>query len=175
VHVPGVSVHVYQRGANRAVTFLDDEDYEQFQALAIQSMRANDVLVHAFALMTNHYHLIVTPRDQHALSAAVHSLAGEYSRHHNRRYKRIGPTWNNRYGASLLKDERYLLGCLRYVEKNPVEAAIVKKPEAYRWSSYRFHALGETSSWLVFHDLYLRLGATPQDRQTAYRAMFASD
>ena len=175
IHIPGVSVHVYQRGANRSVTFFDDEDFEKFEALTVESTRAYDVIVHAFTLMTNHYHLVVTPKDQRALSRVVHSLAGEYSRYHNRKYTRIGPTWNGRYGASLLSDERYFLGCLRYVEKNPVTASIVETPEAYRWSSYRFHAMGEPSSWLVFHDLYLRLGPTPGTRQTAYRAMFAGD
>ena len=122
--------------------------------------------------MKNHYHLIVTPNDQSALSKTVHELAGEYSRYFNRRYSRIGPTWNNRYGAALLDDERYVLGCLRYVERNPVSANIVTEPEAYRWSSYRFHALGEASSWLEPHALYLALGSNPEERQIAYRAMF---
>jgi putative transposase len=170
-----VSVHVYQRGANRAVTFLDDEDYERFTTMATDATQSNDVIVHGFVLMANHYHLILTPRDQKSLSATVHELAGEYSRYHNRKYGRIGPTWNNRYGAAMLSDERYFLGCLRYVEQNPVKADIVSTPEAYLYSSYRFHALGEPSSWLEFHHLYLILGSTPEARQTAYRALFDSD
>lgn len=175
IHISGVSVHVFQRGANRAVTFLDDEDYARFTTLAIDATQTNDVIVHGFVLMANHYHLIVTPQDQPSLSNAVHELAGEYSRYHNRKYGRIGPTWNSRYGASLLSDERYFLGCLRYVEQNPVKANVVTTPEAYPWSSYRFHASGEPSSWLEFHDLYLILGPTPEARQTAYRALFDSD
>jgi putative transposase len=175
IHVPGVSMHVYQRGANRAVTFFDDEDFDKFTSIAIDATRTNDVIVHGFALMTNHYHLIATPKDQRSLSSAIHELAGEYSRYHNRKYARIGPTWNSRYGASLLSDERYFLGCLRYVEQNPVTANIVTKPEAYRWSSHRFHARGEPSSWLEFHALYLILGSSPEARQTAYRALFTSD
>jgi putative transposase len=175
IHIPDVSVHVYQRGANRAVTFLDDEDYDKFTSLAVDATKTNDVIVHGFVLMTNHYHMIVTPKDQSSLSSAVHELAGEYSRYHNRKYGRIGPTWNNRYGASLLSDERYFLGCLRYVERNPVNANLVSTPEAYRWSSYRFHASGEPNPWLQFHHLYLILGPTPDARQTAYRALFNAD
>ncbi len=173
VYVPGMSVHVYNRGANKATIFHDDGDCQQFLAIAQQAGDTNGLAVHGFTIMSTHFHLIATPQHKDALSSALHDIDGRYSKYYNNRYRRIGPTWNGRYGARLLRNERYWLSCLRYVEHNPVKAQLVETPEAYEWTSYRVHALGETNDWLVLHPLYLSLGSTPSKRQAMYRAICA--
>ena len=175
VFVPCLSVHVFQRGHNRAPIFAADDDYEQFLRLAREATARNGVDVHGFGFMTNHYHLVATPQRESSLPRAIQALAGKYTRYYNKRYGRTGTLWGGRYQTRHIEDERYWLTCLRYVEANPVEAKIVVSPEDYRWTSYRVHALGEPSDWLVPHDLYLRLGATPVERQRAYRAYWVSD
>jgi putative transposase len=175
VFIAGVSHHVYQRGHNRSDIFAGDSDYRRFLWQARKSMTNCGVDTHAFALMRNHYHFVVTPRTKDSLPDAMQDLLGEYTTYFNRKYGRSGTLWNDRYRAKSIEDERYWLNCLRYVEANPVEAGIVTTPESYRWTSYRVHAAGEPSGWLVLHPLYLRLGKTPTERQIAYRALWSSN
>lgn len=122
--------------------------------------------------MTNHYHFVVTPPTKDSLSLAMGILVGEYTKYFNRSYERTGTLWGSRFQAKPIEDERYWLNCLRYVEANPVEAKLVSAPGQYRWSSYRFHAEGESSDWLVPHRLYLSLGKNAAERQEAYRALW---
>jgi hypothetical protein len=89
----------------------------------------------------------------------------------NKKYGRTGTLWDGRYRDPIVAEERYFFTCLRYIEHNPVKARMVIRPEDYRWSSYRFHAYGEPSAWLVPHPLYLALGKTAKERQAAYRAL----
>ena len=121
--------------------------------------------------MTTHYHVIVTPSRERALSTAMQAIGGAHTRYFNAKYGRMGPLWNERYGATLLDDERYWYTCLRYVDLNPFSAGIVTAPEDAQWSSYRNHALGQPCDWLTPHPLYFRLGSTPALRQEAYRAI----
>ena len=170
--IPGLSVHVIQRGNNRNAIFGDQADYEVFLAFLRAASERYGVAVHGYALMTNHSHLIVTPKDAEALPRTMKEHGGRYVKHYNRKYQRIGTLWNGRHRALLIDDERYWLTCLRYVEQNPLRAQLVRVPEAYPWSSYRVHALGEDPDWLELHPLYLALGHNSQDRQAAYRALF---
>jgi putative transposase len=124
--------------------------------------------------MTTHYHLIVTPTEDGALARAMRVIGIRHTHYFNRKYGRTGTIWNERYGAAILEDERYWYNCLRYVELNPFRAHVVAAPEDSRWSSYRFHALGEPCDWLTPHPLYMRLGSTAKVRQDAYRALCAT-
>ncbi len=171
VYIPGVSAHVFLRGHNCAQIFRDDDDYTRFLGIIRSAVARYAVDVHAYALMSNHYHLIATPRSETALPQAMKQIDGDYTKYHNRRYERLGTAWCSRYGAKLLDDERYWLTCLKYVEKNPVTAGLVAHAELYRWSSYRIHAAGAPNIWLVSHPLYDSLGTTPAERQAAYRAI----
>ena len=155
VFVPGASVHVIQRGNNRGAVFGRRSDYERFIALLREAAARYEVAVHAFALMTTHVHLLVTPRSRFALPKTMKSCAGRYVQYFNREYSRTGTLWNGRYKPILVDDERHWLTCLRYIERNPVEAGMVRDPGEYPWSSYRTHAFGEPSTWLTPHPLYL--------------------
>src|SRR4029450_12142862 len=134
IYLPGVSVHVMQRGNNKKAIFLDDHDCEVFLDLLLNAAVDFALAVHAFALMKNHYHLLATPGDETSLSRTIQEVAGNYCQFFNRRYGRIGTIWNGRYKPLLITDERYWLTCLRYIEQNPVRARIVDSPELYRWS-----------------------------------------
>ena len=172
VFLPGLSVHIIQRGINRLSIFGDRADYEVFLTILRVASKRYGVAIHGYALMTNHTHLIVTPADAAALPRTMKELGGRYVEHYNRKHQRIGTLWTGRYRGLLIDDERYWLTCLRYIEQNPVRANMVDAPDAYPWSSYRVHALGEESDWLELHDLYLALGHDSQERQAAYRALF---
>jgi putative transposase len=173
IYIPDVSVHVFQRGINHGAIVRDERDHEELLRLIVKAAADRGVSVHAFALMTTHYHLIVTPRAGGVLARTMQEIGFHYTRHFNRKYGRIGTIWNDRYSGILLDDERYWYNCLRYVELNPFAAHMVSAPEDYRWSSYRVHASGEPCAWLAPHPLYLALGPTAEIRQTAYRAMCA--
>jgi putative transposase len=162
---------VIHRGINRQCIFGDDMDHEVFLTFLEAAMSRHAVAVHCFALMKTHYHLIVTPGDERALPNAMRRLGIRYVLYYNRKYGRVGTLWTGRYKGLPIEDENYWLTCLRYVELNPVRAQIVHRPEDYRWSSYRVHAFGEPSRWLVEHHLYTAFGRTPEERQAAYRAL----
>jgi putative transposase len=169
----GESLHVYNRGNNRTTIFQEDIDRETFLVLVERSTERKGVAVHALALMTTHFHLLVTPRAEHALSLAMKQIGERYSRYYNGKYGRTGTLWERRYQAVQMNDDAHSLICLRYIEQNPVRAGLVSHPEAYRWSSYAVHALGHRSDWLVPHTAYLALGHTDEERQAAYQAICA--
>lgn len=171
VYIPGAAVHVIQRGNNRGPIFTDERDYETFLALLSESSRSRGTSVHGFTLMTTHYHLIVTPQHKMALPRTIQHFGARYVQYYNKRHKRTGTLWDGRYKDPIVADDRYFFTCLRYIEHNPVKAQMVSQPEAYRWSSYRVHAYGEASAWLVPHPLYVALGKNPRERQAAYRAL----
>jgi putative transposase len=169
--VRDLTAHVIHRGNNRMAIFGDDEDRYVFLNFLQSAAARFSVSVHAYVLMTTHYHLLLTPHDEVAMPRAMKSLAGRYSEHFNRKNGRCGTLWNERYQSIFIGDERHLLTCLRYIEQNPVRAHIVDSPGAYRWSSYAFHAEGHASDWLVRHPVYLSLGPSDTQRRAAYRAL----
>jgi putative transposase len=171
--VPGVSLHVRQRGNNRCAIFGDDSDYESFLVMLQSATKRYRVDVHGYSLMTTHTHLLVTPSTTSGASKAMKQVGVAYVLYFNKKYQRVGTLWTGRYKAKPITDERYWLTCLRYIEQNPVRAGMVVRPEQYRWSSYRVHALGHHSDWLASHPLLGALGATPAERQAAYRALCA--
>jgi len=171
--VIGLSVHVIQRGNNRGSIFGVQSDYENFLELLTRASRKYAVFIHAFVLMTTHFHLIATPTSEEGLPRMMKALDGGYVRYYNRRQQRVGTLWNGRYRGLPIDDERYWLTCLRYVEQNPVRAGMVQTPNEYEWSSYAAHAFGKWPSWLTPHVIYQSLGSSDGERQRAYRQLCA--
>ena len=169
----GLSVHLIRRGNNRGPIFVDDYDRETFLALLETTSRSHAVDVHGYVLMSNHYHAIVTPHDGTRLSLLMRDMGREYVLRYNRRHNRIGTLWAGKPRPIPIRDERYWLTCLRYIEQNPIRAGLVADAGDYPWSTYRFNALGEPNQWLVRHPDYEALGGTDAARQQAYRALFA--
>jgi putative transposase len=171
VYLPDISLHVIRRGINRAPIFAEETDYEFILALLDFTSGRHGVDVHGYTLMTNHYHLIVTPRSATALPDMMRDLGREYVLGYNRKHGRIGTLWAGRHRQIPITDERYWLTCLRYIEQNPVRAQMVARPGDYKWSSFRANGMGESVPWLTPHPVYLALGSTPEERQIAYRAI----
>ena len=169
----GMALHVTQRGNNRTVTFRKQSDYEMFLLFLRLTTARYDLQLHAYALMSNHFHLMVTPESLDQLSRAMQSLGRRYVRFFNDRYKRTGTLWEGRYRTALIANERYWLACLRYIEMNPVRGGLVPSPELYKWSSCRAHALGTPDVLLASHAIYEGLRKTSDRRQEVWRGICA--
>jgi putative transposase len=126
--------------------------------------------VHAYVLMSNHVHLLVSPRDIDGLSEMMRGINQILVQCLNRRHQRCGSLWQSRPKASMVDSSSYLLNCYRYIELNPVRAAMVESPWLYPWSSYAVNASGRPSQLVKPHRGYLDLGPTIDVRQAAYRA-----
>jgi len=164
---PGFPQHLVQRGNNREPCFFAESDYLAYLRWLERAACAYGVSVHAYVLMPNHVHLLATPQIEGGISKMMQYLGRQYVQHVNRTYGRSGTLWERRFLASLVETE-CLLPLYRYIESNPVRAGLVAEPEHYRWSSARAHLVPNGASFLVYHDMYLRLGDTPQLRAHAY-------
>ena len=174
IHLDGVPLHIVQRGHNRAPCFFAQADYRAYLAWLDESLREVSCALHAYVLMTNHVHLLLTPSRADSVPKAMISLGRRYVQYINRTYRRTGTLWDSRYKSSTVQAEKYLLTCQRYIELNPVLAGMVDDPVHYQWSSYRANALGEADGLLTRHALYEALGRTDPGRQSAYRTLFRS-
>ena len=168
----GVPQHVVQRGNDRQPCFFRPDDYGRYLANLRESSLRYGVAVHAYVLMTNHVHLLVTPSTIGAVSRMMQCLGRRYVAHINVSYRRTGTLWEGRFKSCLVDTDAYLLTCQRYIELNPVRARMVARPEDYAWSSYRWHALGEADSTLRSHDGYRALGDSEDERRMVYRRLF---
>ncbi len=170
--LPDQPLHVIQRGNNRSAIFFDIEDYEHYRNWLAGAAVEYGCLIHAYVLMTNHVHLLVTPERAESLPRAMQSLGRRYVRAINAARRRSGTLWEGRYRAAPIDSEAYFLACCRYIELNPVRARMVAHPADYRWSSYRAHAHGATDALVSDHPLYHALGRGAAERQTAYQGLF---
>jgi putative transposase len=170
--LPGYPQHVIQRGNNRSAIFASAADYEFYLEKLLEGCNKHGCDVHAYVLMTNHVHLLLTPHTEGSIAKLMQFIGRYYVQYFNERYRRTGTLWEGRYKSTLLDTEQYLMTCYRYIEANPERAGMVESPADYPWSSYRANTLGESSRLVVPHSLYRCLGATPKERQAAYRALF---
>ena len=170
--LPGVAVHVVQRGHSRNPVYFDTADYYAYLDYLFDAAKRFGCGIHAYALMTNHVHLLMTPENRESVSLVMQSLNRLYVPYVNFTYGTSGSIWEGRFKASLINHEEYLLTCMRYIELNPVRAGMVLTPEEYRWSSYGVNAWGDADVRVIQHPLYLSLGQTTETRRRAYRALF---
>jgi putative transposase len=171
---PGFPHHVVQRGNNRQEVFRDAADCERYLELLTELSASMTTPVHAYVLMPNHVHLLLTPTESHSLGRLMQALGRRYVMWFNRRHTRTGTLWEGRYRACVIESERYLFACSRYIEMNPVRAGLVADPAEYRWSSYTHHVGLRPEPIIVEHPLIWSLGNTPFERQAAYRRLFDS-
>lgn len=172
VVAPGYPQHVIHRGNNRQDIFFADGDFERYLAWLGDAARRHDCAIHAYVLMTNHIHLLVTPNDEDGMPRMMQSVGRRYSGYVNARYGRTGTLWEGRYRSCVVDSDRYLFTCARYIELNPVRAGLVRHPAGYRWSSYHHNAQGRPDPMVTPHALYRDLGAGRDRRAQAYRALF---
>ncbi len=169
LELPGTPLHIIQRGVNRCAIFVDDVDRRHYYDLLCEAARSYGIAVHAYVFMGNHLHLLLTSSQPGALSLAMRNTGQCYVQSFNRRHRRSGTLWQGRFKSCLVDTERYLMTLYRYIELNPVRAAMVDRPEAHRWSSVHAN-LGVLSDPLVTpHSQYLALDQDASIRVEAYR------
>jgi putative transposase len=173
--LPGVALHVVQRGHDRQACFREATDHLVYLALLRDGLEKSQCALHAYCLMTNHVHLLLTPPDASACALLMRSLGQCYVQYFNRRYRRSGTLWEGRFRSCLVDSARYVLACYRYIERNPVRAGMVSSAAAYPWSSYDGNAGGVEDRLLTPHLEYLGLGQEESRRQWAYRQLFAAN
>jgi putative transposase len=175
IHLAGLPLHIVQRGHNREACFFAEDDYHAYRHWLGEALVATGCQLHAYVLMTNHVHLLLTPPTPEAVSRLMISLGRRYVQYINKTYRRTGTLWDSRYKSSLVQADAYLLLCQRYIELNPVRAAMVDDPAHYRWSSYRANGLGQDDPLLTAHAVFEGLGQERTARLKAYRALFRAE
>ena len=170
--IPGVPLHIVQRGHNRSAVFLDANDCRYYRQLLFETSRRFDCAIHAYVLMTNHVHLLVTPNEERGPARMMQTIGRKFVRTVNACRERSGALWEGRYKSMIIASERYFLTCSRYIELNPVRAGLVAHPGLYEWSSYRHNAEDGCDALITEHALYRALAPGTDQRRTAYRILF---
>jgi putative transposase len=173
--IAGLPHHVIQRGNDRRAIFVDDADRERYLATLREIAGAARLVVHAYALMPNHVHLLATPQSAGDVGRVIQALGRRYVRWFNDRHTRTGALFEGRYRSTVVEADRYLLACMRYIELNPVRAGLASEPAEFRWSSHRHHIGRAVDPLVTDHPVYWALGNTPFERQAAYLRLFEHD
>ena len=171
LNLAGIPQHITQRGNNRQACFFAEFDYHLYLDLLAEACKKHQCNVHAYVLMTNHVHLLITPEIPTGVSLVIRDLGRDYVRQVNKIYKRTGTMWEGRFKSSLVDHHNYCLACYRYIELNPVRAGMVTNPHDYRWSSFNYNALGGQSDFLVPHECWLALGQDRLERLWNYKEL----
>lgn len=169
VILPNVPIHIIQRGNNRQACFAVEEDFQNYLIWLKEYAEKTACHIHAFVLMINHVHLLLTADNKGSAAQLMKALGQRYVQYFNRIYHRTGTLWEGRYRSCLLQEEDYLFSCMRYIELNPVRAGMVHHAGDYPWSSYRTNAQGVASDLIQPHVLYQKLG------KSNYHALFNND
>lgn len=173
--MPDIALHIVQRGHDRRECFRHETDYLVYLSTLRELLPKTGCALHAYCLMTNHVHLLLTPATATACALLMRNLGQRYVQYFNRRYERSGTLWEGRFRSCLVDSARYVLACYRYVERNPVRARMVDSPLAYRWSSHGGNAGELSNALLTPHAEYLALGQDDAVRLAAYRGLFAAE
>ncbi len=172
ISIPGIPWHIIQRGNNRSACFYAEEDYQFYLHYLEEFATKFGCAIHAYVLMTNHVHLLLTPSRPDSVALLMKNLGQRYVQYINRTYRRSGTLWEGRFRSCLTQTEEYVLACYRYIELNPVRAGMVVRPQDYRWTSYHANALGKGSRIINPHEKFMRLGSDDKNRQLTYQALF---
>lgn len=166
--LPGYPHHVIQRGNNRQPIFAAAADYQVLLDLLDENARRFGVAIHAYVLMGNHFHLLVTPQTADGLPQMMQAVGRRYVRYFNDRQQRSGTLWEGRYKSTVIQAENYLLACMAYIDLNPVRAGLVAQARDYPWSSHGHYIGQRTDKLITPHPLVWELGNTPFAREAAY-------
>lgn len=172
--LPGYPHHIIQRGNNRQPIFASTAHYQTLLDLLQDNAKKFDVAIHAYVLMSNHFHLLATPHTQDGLPQMMQAVGRRYVRHFNESQHRSGTLWEGRYKSTLIQTERYLLACMAYIDLNPVRAGMVAQARDYPWSSHGYYTGLRTDKLVTAHPLIWELGNTPFAREAAYADLVQS-
>ena len=170
--IPDLSLHVVQRGHDGDDCFFEEADYVAYLDYLGTFAARFGCSVHAYCLMTNHVHLFLTPSTSDGCSLLMKNIGQRHVQRINARRQRSGTLWEGRFYSCPVPTERYALACYRYIEFNPVEAAMVAHPREYRWSSYGAKARGGANAVVSPHPAYAALGSDWGARGKAYAGLF---
>jgi putative transposase len=167
---PGVALHIIQRGNNRNACFREDSDYLTYLAQLRQLTTKHRCDLHAYCLMTNHVHLLLTPQHADACSLLMRDLGRSYVQYFNRRHARSGTLWEGRFRSCLVESTSYVIACHRYIELNPIRAGMVDDPSAHPWSSHAANIGLRPDPGLTAHCEFLALSS--RSPHASYRGLF---
>lgn len=170
--VSGIANHIIQRGNNKEIIFVEEEDYVKYQTILNEAASKHGVKIHAYVLMTNHIHLLATAETTNGISLMMQQTGRFYVPYINHKYNRTGTLWEGRFKSSLVDDELYVLACMRYIEMNPVRAHMVKAPQDYKWSSFNSNVRGTYDPLISEHVSYEGLAKIRKKQQETYRDLF---
>ena len=168
----GVALHVIQRGQARAACFFDERDYAAYLQWLREYAARCECCVHAYALMGNHVHLLLTAACPEGTADLMQSLRDRHTHYLEEAHERADSLWEEGFEATAVHVRRHVLACMRYIELNPVRARLARRPEDYRWSSYRANALGQEDVLITPHPYYYALGRSAEKRRATYRDSF---
>lgn len=151
--------------------FREEGDFLLYLTLLRAFTRRHDVAMHAYCLMPNHVHLLVTPSYEGACAALMKETSQRFARYFNDKYSRTGTLWEGRFRSCLAQSARYVLACYRYIELNPVRAGLAAHPGLYPWSSYGTNIGAVQEPLIQAHAEYLALASELRPRQLVYRQL----
>ncbi|MBA3059792.1 MAG: transposase [Gammaproteobacteria bacterium] len=172
--LPGYPHHIIQRGNNRQAIFASTADYQTMLDLLQENAKKFDVDVHAYVLMSNHFHLLATPHTLDGLPQMMQAVGRRYVRYFNDSQHRSGTLWEGRYKSTLIQTDRYLLACMVYIDLNPVRAGLVAQGRDYPWSGHGHYTGLRSDKLITPHPLIWELGNTPFAREAAYAELVQS-
>lgn len=172
INETGFVHHVIARGNNKQNLFKDPSDFLKFSHFLSEAITRYPLAIYNYALMTNHFHLLVETKQEGSLSKVLEETTREYAKYFNKKYDHIGHVFQGRFKSIVIEEEKYFFLCSRYIDLNPIKACIVNQPEEYAWSGYKTLAFGRSSVIpLEYHALYQGLGDTSEERQISYRSI----
>ncbi len=161
--------HLISRGNNHTPVLEISGGYQKFIDVLKTALSKFDWKIYHYCLMPNHVHILANIKNSQELSRIMQYILQEYSRWFRKQNEYVGYLWQGRYKSPLVENDVYFLQCARYIERNPIRANLVSKPENYPWSSYRHYALGETNPIVHENPLYQDFGLSEISRRNAYR------
>ncbi len=171
--IPHQLHHIVQKSNDGKIIFVDSEDHEMFLFWLSSAVRQFQVAIHAYVLMPDHLHLLLTPSDETGIGKMMQWVGRHYVPYFNRKYQRSGTLWQGRYKATVIEAARYLLPCSLFVESNSVRSHLADDAAHYPWSSYQHHIGLKMDPVITDHPLYWSLGNTPFQREAAYKEMMS--
>ena len=167
---PGAVYHITHRGNNRMPIFNTDQDRAVYLKYLEEALDGRSFKVHAYCLMGNHIHMLVSADDPLDIPAVLQLVHGRYGRYFNLSWHRSGSVWHRRYRSKRIETDEHLIRSFQYLDMNPVRKRMVSRPDEWEWSSYRSLASGKPSPVLSLHESYAALGKDTTQRCLAYRA-----
>jgi len=168
----GIALHVIQRGNNRGSCFFGDIDRRFYLKCLAEYAERRGCAVHAYALMTNHVHMLVTPVEEGGVSLMLQDIGRRYVRVINEARERTGTLWEGRFKSNLIDSDTYLFACHRYIELNPVRAGMAVSPEDYAWTSHAHYTNSKPNRLISEHPVYVALGPTAESRRLEFLKLF---